>query len=120
MKQKRTPIRIKTKVIYQWHFYFLRLIRFLLVLKEPCVTTYRNAVGNESCNHIALKGQHFCEKWRYVPLPLQGEVAWNGHPSRCGGLLRLVTLGRRKKRILDQGTLKKIKSPLIYYENSRN
>jgi hypothetical protein len=45
-------------VIYQWHFYFLRLIRFLLVLKGPCVTTYRNAVDNESSHHIALKGQY--------------------------------------------------------------
>jgi hypothetical protein len=48
-------------------------------------------------------------------LPLQGEIAWSGHPPRCGGLLRLAPLGRRKKRILDPGTLKKIKIPLIDY-----
>jgi hypothetical protein len=84
---KKNTWEILKTVIYQWHFYFLRIISFLLV----------------------LKGQCFCEKRRYVPLPLP--LTGRG----CGGLLRLASLGRRKKRILDPGTLKKIKIPLIDY-----
>jgi hypothetical protein len=40
-------------IVNQSNFYFLCLIRFLRVLKGHGVTTYRNAVGNESCHHIA-------------------------------------------------------------------
>jgi hypothetical protein len=95
---------------------------------------YRNAVGNESCHHIVLKGQYISGElivnsdvtdllstnYPLNVLPLQDEVAWSC-PSHCGGLLRIAPLERREKRILDPGTLKKIHDILrnLKYYNFR-
>jgi hypothetical protein len=86
---------------YSVGYLFFGIVIYLLVLKGHCITTYRNTVGHKvSQNYRPERAMLLRMIGNDFPLPLQGGCLNELFPPRCGGLLGIAPLGRRKNTTL--------------------